>query len=185
MCSHLLSELYSFSALNLDWFICMNWDSPWYLFLDISNWYHHIWCILYTTNVINGHAIHMLPESVGVACSPNLSVSLEGMACEPVLDLSATSDEAMSIICTVVDKTIFNFWGKLMYMSYTTDPPGGSVGHPVSALAIICLWVLLTWLTSAYGCPKPFAGIEEHLPWNHGCRKGDGFVTKRKLWDLV
>ena len=26
-----------------------------------------------------------------------------------------------------------------------------SVGHPVGALAIICLWVLLTWLTYAYG----------------------------------
>jgi hypothetical protein len=26
-----------------------------------------------------------------------------------------------------------------------------SVGHPTGALAIICLWVLLTWLTYAYG----------------------------------
>jgi hypothetical protein len=26
-----------------------------------------------------------------------------------------------------------------------------SVGHPAGALAIICLWVLLTWLTYAYG----------------------------------
>jgi hypothetical protein len=26
-----------------------------------------------------------------------------------------------------------------------------SAGHPEGALAIICLWVLLTWLTYAYG----------------------------------
>jgi hypothetical protein len=26
-----------------------------------------------------------------------------------------------------------------------------SVGHPADALAIICHWVLLTWLTFAYG----------------------------------
>jgi hypothetical protein len=41
-----------------------------------------------------------------------------------------------------------------MYVSYTTDRPGlpgCSVGHPAGALAIICLWVLLTWLTYAYG----------------------------------
>jgi hypothetical protein len=34
------------------------------------------------------------------------------------------------------------FWDKLMYVSYTTDPPGSSVGHPAGALALICLWVL-------------------------------------------
>jgi hypothetical protein len=38
-----------------------------------------------------------------------------------------------------------------MYVSYTTDRPGSSVGHPTGALALICLWVLLTWLTYAYG----------------------------------
>jgi hypothetical protein len=30
----------------------------------------------------------------------------------------------------------------LMYVSYTTDWSGVSAGHPVGALAIICLWVL-------------------------------------------
>jgi hypothetical protein len=38
-----------------------------------------------------------------------------------------------------------------MYVSYTADQPGSSAGHPVGALALICLWVLLTWLTYAYG----------------------------------
>ncbi len=65
-----------------------------------------------------------LPGSVGVACSPNLSVIFEGMGCESVLDIAATPDEAVSIICTVVDKTILlTLWGKLMYVSYTTDWP--------------------------------------------------------------
>jgi hypothetical protein len=65
-----------------------------------------------------------LPGSVGVACSPIWSVSFEGMGCEPVLNLAATTDEAVSIICTVVDKTILlTLWGKLMYVSYTTDWP--------------------------------------------------------------
>jgi hypothetical protein len=50
--------------------------------------------------------MRMLPGSVGVAYSPILSVSLEGMDCEPVLNLAATPDEAVSITCTFVDKTI-------------------------------------------------------------------------------
>jgi hypothetical protein len=65
-----------------------------------------------------------LPGSVGVACSPILSVSCEGMGCEPFLNLAATPDEAVSIICTVVDKTILQtLCGKLMYVSYTSDRP--------------------------------------------------------------
>ena len=49
--------------------------------------------------------------SFGVACSPILSVSLEEVGCEPVLNLAATPNEAVSIICTVVDKTILStYW---------------------------------------------------------------------------
>jgi hypothetical protein len=74
------------------------------------------------------------------------------MGCEPVLNLAANPDEVVSIMCTVVDKTIpLMFWEKLMYVSYTTDRPGSSVGHSVGALAVICLWVLLTWLAYTYG----------------------------------
>ncbi len=36
----------------------------------------------------------------------------------------------------------FNFWDKLMYVSYTTDQPGSSVGRPGGAIAFICLWIL-------------------------------------------
>ena len=45
--------------------------------------------------------MHILLGSVGVACPPILSVSLEGMGCEPVLNLAATPDEAVSNICTL------------------------------------------------------------------------------------
>ncbi len=46
------------------------------------------------------------------------------MGCKPVLNLIATPDEAVSIICTIVDKTILlTLWGKLMYVSCTTDWP--------------------------------------------------------------
>ncbi len=68
--------------------------------------------------------LRYLPGSVGVACSPILSVSFEGMSCEPILNLAATPDEAVCIICTVVNITILlTLWGKLMYVSYTTDRP--------------------------------------------------------------
>jgi len=49
--------------------------------------------------VIKGKA-KLFTKSVGVACSPILSVSLEEVGCEPVLNLAATPDEAVSIICT-------------------------------------------------------------------------------------
>ncbi len=46
------------------------------------------------------------------------------MGCESVLNLVATPDEAVSIICTVVNKTILlTLWRKLMYVSFTTDQP--------------------------------------------------------------
>jgi hypothetical protein len=61
--------------------------------------------MLYTNKMIKGNAMYF-PGSVGAACSPISSVSFEGMGCEYVLDLSATPDKAVNIICTFVDKTI-------------------------------------------------------------------------------
>ncbi len=90
---------------------------------DISGWYHRY--DAYSTPIRWSRVtLSYLPGSVGVACSPILSVSFEGMGCEPVLNLAATPDEAVSIICSVGDKTILLIlWGKLMYVSYTTDRP--------------------------------------------------------------
>ncbi len=54
----------------------------------------------------------------------------------------ALPSEAVSI-GTFVDKIIQStFCGKLLYLSYATDCPGVSVGHPAGALAIFCRWVL-------------------------------------------
>ena len=50
--------------------------------------------------------MRILSGLLGVSCSPILSVSFEGMGCEPILNLAATPDKAVSIICTVVNKTI-------------------------------------------------------------------------------
>jgi hypothetical protein len=54
----------------------------------------------------------IFPGSLGVACSPILSVSFEGIGYAPVFNLSATPDEAVSIICTDVNKTYFYFLGE-------------------------------------------------------------------------
>jgi hypothetical protein len=110
-----------------------------------------IWFILYTSKVIKGNALHF-SELLGVACSPILSVSFEGMGCEPVLNLSATPDEAASIICTVIDKPIpLTLWGKLMYVSYIL-----LIDQCFSRASCRCycynLYLgTLTWLTYAYG----------------------------------
>jgi hypothetical protein len=74
------------------------------------------------------------------------------MGYELILNLAATPDEAVSIICTIVDKTVpSTFWEKLMHASYTTDWSRSSVGHLEGALALICLKVHLTGLAYAYG----------------------------------
>jgi hypothetical protein len=50
----------------------------------------------------------------------------------------------------LLTKLYFQLTGeKLMYLSYTTDWPWSSVGHPAGALVKICLWVSLTLLTYA------------------------------------
>jgi hypothetical protein len=63
--------------------------------------------------VITGNAMHMQPGSVGLACSHISSESFEGISCEPVLNLAATPDEAVSIICTFANKTIFSTLGEV------------------------------------------------------------------------
>jgi hypothetical protein len=91
--------------------------------------------------------MYMLPGSVGVACSPILSVSLEGMGCKPVLNLAATPNETASIICASVDKTIPSTFGLGHVWSYTTDQP------KAFCRCSSFKWSLgsLTWLTYAYG----------------------------------
>jgi hypothetical protein len=66
---------------------------------------------VYINDVIMGNIMRtMLPGSVGF---PILSVSLQGMGCEPVLNLAATPDEGVSIICTFDDNTIPSTFGEV------------------------------------------------------------------------
>jgi hypothetical protein len=62
--------------------------------------------------VIKGNVFFIFPGLLGVACSPILSVSFEGMGYAPVLNLSATPDEAVSKLCTFVEKTYFLLLGE-------------------------------------------------------------------------
>ena len=70
---------------------------------------------------------------------------------------SSFTGEAVSI-GTLVDKLILSTQSWLMYvLSYATDWPGLSVGHPMGALAYFCHWVLSIhgWLTlSVMLCQK-------------------------------
>ena len=85
----------------------------------------------------------VLPGSVGVACSPMLPVSCGGIGCEPVSSFAiALPGEAVSTVL-FADKIIQStFCSKLLYLSYATDWPSVSGGHPAGALAIFCRWVL-------------------------------------------
>ncbi len=133
---------------------------------DISEWYHQY--DAYSTPIRWSRImLSYLPGSVGVFCSPILSVSFKGMGCEPVLNLAATPDEVVSIICTVVDKTILlTLWWKLMYVSYTTDRPVFSrASHRCSSYNLslgsfdmvdLCLWDALSrWGSSWRGFTLP------------------------------
>ncbi len=83
------------------------------ILFDISIWYHSIWWILYTCKVIKGNTCAYL-GSLGIACSLILSASLEEVGCEPVLNLAATPDEAVSIIFTICwQNYTFNFVGNV------------------------------------------------------------------------
>ncbi len=117
---------------------------------DVCGW-HHQYDVYSTPIRWSRVMLCCFPGSVGLACSPILSVNFKGMGCEPVLDLSATPDEAVSIICTIVDKVLSTFLGKadvceLYYWlarcfsraSYRRSSYNLSLGS-------------LTWLTYAYG----------------------------------
>ncbi len=76
------------------------------IYFGINGWYHQY--DAYSTPARRSRVTFcVFPGLLGVACSPILSVSIEGMGYAPVLNLSATPNEAVSIICTVVDKTYF------------------------------------------------------------------------------
>ncbi len=128
--------------------MCMNWDSLWYPFFDISWWYHHTWCILYTCKVIKGNACVYYQDRLVL---PVLlfyigELRRDGLwTCPQLSSYSWWGCEYNMYRCW--QNYTFNLWEKLMYLSYTTEWLGSSVGHPEGALALFCLWVL----SYAYG----------------------------------
>ncbi len=118
---------------------------------DISGWYHQIWCILYTNKVINGNAklftriswcclfSHFISELWGDrlwAC-PQLS-SYSWWGCE--YNMNRCWQNYTSNFMGKADECELYYWSAHV-----------SVGYPTGALAIICRWVLLTWLIYTYG----------------------------------
>ncbi len=128
---------------------------------DISRWQHQY--DAYSTPIRWSRVtICYYAGSVGIACSPILSVSFKKMGCEPVLNLAATPDEA---ICTFIDKTIPSAFGESWYM--------WAVYRPARCFSRASRWCSsfnlslgsLTWLTYAYGmlCQDHIAPEEFYL----------------------
>ena len=122
----------------------------------------------------------VLPGSVGVACSPMLPVSCGGIGCEPVSSICHSSSWwgcEYSTFCW--QNYAVNFCSKLLYLSYTTDWPGVSVGHPAGALAIFVdgfFWH--GWLTLCVTfCPGEF-----YFPIYPCLLLGSGNSTHVSVW---
>ena len=133
----------------------------------------HQWCD-------SGYALRILPGSVGVACSPMLPVSCGGIGCEPVSSICHSSSWwgcEYSTFCW--QNYAVNFCSKLLYLSYTTDWPGVSVGHPAGALAIFVdgfFWH--GWLTLCVTfCPGEF-----YFPLYPCLLLGSGNSTHVNVW---
>ncbi len=122
-------------------------------FFWYSGWYQCIWCILDTIKVIKGNTFAHTTR-IAWCCLFSYFISelrRDGLwACPQLSSYSWWGYEYNVYLCW--QNYTFNFWEKLMYVSYTTDRPRSSVGQPEGALALICLWVLWHgWLT-LMGC---------------------------------
>ncbi len=110
-----------------------------------------IWCILYTSKVIKGNALHFF--RIALCCLFSYFISelwRDGLwACPQLISYSWWGCEYNMYCCW--QNYISNSMVKADVCELYYWLPSVSVGHPAGALAIICLWVLLTWLTYAYG----------------------------------
>ncbi len=100
------------------------------------------------------------------------------MGCEPVLNLAATPNEAVSIICTIVENSIFlTLWGKLMYMSNTTDRPVFSLVGNVGDMSATCradTSMLADFPDIPFFCRHPFLPI---WPFPHVLMLGNANIS--------
>ncbi len=128
----------------------MKWDSPRYL-LWCSRMVPSIWCKLYTNKVIKDNA--KLFTRISWCCLFSYFISeLWGdvlWACPQLSSYSWWGWEYNMYCCW--KSYTSNFMGKADVCELNYWLASASVGHPAGALAIICCWVLLTWLTYAYG----------------------------------
>ncbi len=118
-----LSELNSFSALNPDWFIRMNWDSPWYPF-DIAD--GTIVYDEYSTPARWSRVTLAYTFRIAWCCLFSYFISelrRDGLwACPQLSSYSWWCCEYNMYNCW--QNYPFNLWEKSMYVSYTTDQPG-------------------------------------------------------------
>ena len=78
-------------------FICITWDSPWYL-VTISGWYQNVWCILYTNDVIPGTLCVYYQDQLMLPVLLCYQWAVEGWVVSPFLPLAiALPGEAVSI----------------------------------------------------------------------------------------
>jgi len=122
-----------------------------------------IWCILYTSKVIKGNAFTYTTR-IAWHCLFSYVVSelwRDGLwACSQLSSYSWWGCE-YNIYCCWQNYTS-NFIGKADVCELYYWLASVSVGHPTGALSIFCRWVLLTWLTYAYGmlCQDDVAPVE-------------------------
>ncbi len=186
MCWHSLFELNSFSALNPDWFIHMNWDSPWHPF-DIAD--GTIVYDEYSTPARWSSVMLVYTTMIAWCCLFSYFISelrRDGLWAYPQLSSYSWWGCEYNMYCCWQNYS-FNLWEMLVYVSYNTDWPGCSVGHPAGALALICLWVLLAWLTYAYGmlCQEMTSILESFYSSNvHANFVGLGISIHVCLWSM-
>ena len=108
-------------------------------------------CILYTNKVTKGNA--NLFNRISWCCLFSYFISElwgDGLwACTQLRSYSWWGCEYYMYHCR--QKYTSNFMGKVDVCELYYWSASVLVGHPAGALAIICLWALLTWLTYAYG----------------------------------
>ncbi len=110
-----------------------------------------IWCIFYTSNVIKGNVLHF--SRITWCCLFSYFISelwRDGLCtCPQLISYSWWGCEYNMYHCW--QNYTSNFMGKPDVCELYYWLGSVSVVHPAGALAIICCWVLLTWLTYTYG----------------------------------
>ena len=115
-----------------------------------SGWYHRVWCILYTNDVINGIMLCIVPGSVSVACSPIFTSELwKGWVVSP---WPWHLQELFWWGCEYWYSLLTNMYRQLVVSWCTFElcywPARSFSRVPRRHASLLCQWVLLHgWLT--------------------------------------